>query len=48
MFSAGSPGTRAQLWARVCQYSQKPGCINKDRNAIGEIKPDDYYKPEIP
>jgi len=47
LFSAGPPGTRAQLWARVCQYSQKPGCINKDKNAIGEIKPDDYYQSEI-
>jgi hypothetical protein len=47
LFSAGPPGTRAMLWARVCQYSQKPGCINKDRDAIGEIKPDDYYKPDI-
>lgn len=47
LFSAGPPGTRAMLWARVCQYSQKPGCINKDRDAIGEIKPGDYYQPDI-
>lgn len=47
LFSAGVPGTRAMLWARVCQYSQKPGCINKDKDAIGEIKPDDYYESEI-
>lgn len=46
LFAAGPPGTRATLWARVCQYAQKPGCINKDRNAIGEIKPNDYYELE--
>ncbi|NJL87546.1 MAG: hypothetical protein HC886_18695 [Leptolyngbyaceae cyanobacterium SM1_1_3] len=30
LFSAGPPGDRAKLWARVCQYNQKPGCINSD------------------
>jgi hypothetical protein len=29
LFSFGSPGTREVLWTRVCQYTQKPGCINK-------------------
>jgi hypothetical protein len=31
LFSVGPPGTRATLWARVCQYTQKPGCINTTR-----------------
>jgi hypothetical protein len=30
MFAAGPPGTRAILWKRVCQYTQKPGCINQE------------------
>ncbi len=29
LFSAGPPGTREILWQRVCQYTQKPGCINQ-------------------
>lgn len=47
LFSVGPPGTRAQLWAKVCQYSQKPNCINKNKDVIGEVKPDDYYQSEI-
>lgn len=43
LFSVGAPGTRSRLWARVCQYAKKPGCINADTNAIGEIQPSDYY-----
>lgn len=46
LFFAGPPGTRATLWARVCQYTQKPGCINKDGGAIGEAKSSDYYQPD--
>jgi hypothetical protein len=46
LFSSGPPGTRATLWAKVCQYAQKPGCINQNKEAIGEVKPDDYYRPE--
>ncbi|MBW4468008.1 MAG: hypothetical protein KME07_21495 [Pegethrix bostrychoides GSE-TBD4-15B] len=30
LFSAGPPGTRAILWQRVCQHTQKAGCINAD------------------
>jgi hypothetical protein len=33
MFSAGPPGTREILWARVCQHAKKPGCINKQTGA---------------
>lgn len=47
LFSAGPASTRAMLWARVCQYAQKPGCINKNKDAIGEVKPSDYYESEI-
>lgn len=47
MFSSGPPGTRATLWARVCRYAQRPGCINQDQDAIGDVKPDDYYKENL-
>lgn len=30
LFSFGPPGTREMLWSRVCQYAQKPGCINRE------------------
>ena len=46
LFSAGPPGTRAKLAARVCQFVQKQGCINKDSSQIGVIQPTDYYKPD--
>ena len=42
-FSYGPPGTRAKLWSRVCQYAQKPDCINSDRDAVGTIQPSDQY-----
>lgn len=42
-FSAGPPGDRARLWARVCKFVQDPGCINQDQAAIGPIRPQDYY-----
>ncbi|NJO73349.1 MAG: hypothetical protein HC833_06015 [Leptolyngbyaceae cyanobacterium RM1_406_9] len=47
LFASGSPGSRATLWARVCQYARKPGCINKNRDTIGDIKPEDYYQSEL-
>ncbi|WP_224410425.1 hypothetical protein [Oscillatoria salina] len=43
LFSFGPPGTRSRLWARVCQFAKKPGCINQDKEAIGEINKLDYY-----
>lgn len=46
MFSSGAPGTRAKLWARVCRYVEKPGCINQNRDEVGEVKPSDYYHPD--
>ena len=42
-FSNGNPGTRARLYARVCQYAQKPECINQESTLIGEIIRDDYF-----
>lgn len=47
LFSAGPPGTRAKLWARVCQFVDKPACINRDKTAIGEITDSDYFRPEL-
>lgn len=29
LFAMGPPGTRETLWQKVCQYTNKPGCINK-------------------
>lgn len=36
LFSAGPPGTRSILWTRVCQHTQKPGCINQDGGSSGQ------------
>lgn len=47
-FSIGPAGTRAKLWARVCQFVDKPACINRDRGAIGNVDAQDYYKTELP
>lgn len=47
IFSAGPPGTRAKLYARVCRYVQKAGCINQEA-ASQPIQSDDYYKPDVP
>ncbi|NEQ31725.1 MAG: hypothetical protein F6K04_12095 [Leptolyngbya sp. SIO4C5] len=47
MFSAGPPGDRAKLWARVCQYNKKPGCLNPDGGGQ-KIQTSDYYKPLAP
>ena len=43
-FSTGSPGTRARLYARVCQFAQKPGCINQDSELIGELTREDGFE----
>jgi len=46
-FSHGGPGSRAKLWARVCQYlrsdEQKGQCLNQDPGAPGQVKPSDYF-----
>ncbi len=43
LFSVGAPGTRSRLYARVCQYAKKAGCINRNTEEIGQILPSDYY-----
>ena len=43
-FSNGKPGTRARLYARVCQYTEKSGCINREPELIGELTSQDGYK----
>ncbi|MGK7872468.1 MAG: hypothetical protein AB4426_03910 [Xenococcaceae cyanobacterium] len=43
-FSTGSPGTRARLYARVCQYTQKPGCINQESQLIGSLSDEDGFE----
>jgi hypothetical protein len=47
IFSAGKPGDRTKLWARVCQYvaDKRDGCINQDVDKISAIKPTDTYQP---
>lgn len=46
-FSQGAPGTRAKLWARVCQYlrsdEQRGQCLNQDSNQRGTVVQSDYY-----
>ena len=47
IFSMGAPGTRAKLWARVCQYLRTPEqcsqCINQDASLRGEVVQSDYF-----
>lgn len=43
MFSAGPPGTRAQLHAKVCRHVDKAGCINRQA-AASKAQADDYYQ----
>jgi hypothetical protein len=46
-FSMGAPGTRAKLWARVCQYLRSPEqcsqCLNQDAQLRGTVSASDYY-----
>jgi hypothetical protein len=46
-FSMGAPGSRAKLWARVCQYlrssEQCAQCLNQDANLRGTVSSGDYY-----
>ena len=43
-FSTGNPGTRARLYARVCQFAKKTGCINQDSELIGELTREDGFE----
>lgn len=47
LFSTGPAGTRAKLWARVCQFNKKSGCINQE-GKDETITDADYYKPDAP
>ncbi|MBD2576228.1 hypothetical protein [Oscillatoria sp. FACHB-1406] len=47
-FSNGSPGTRARLYARVCQFAAQQGCINKDPEKIGMVTAQDSFSPGRP
>lgn len=47
LFSSGPVGTRTKLWARVCQFSKRPGCINQQTKGEA-IAADDYYESEVP
>lgn len=46
-FSMGAPGSRAKLWARVCQFLRTPEqcgqCLNQDAAQRGEVRATDYY-----
>jgi len=42
LFSCGQPGTLERLYARVCQFAKRPGCINKGGDEL-ELKEEDYY-----
>ena len=47
LFSQGAPGSRAKLWARVCQYLRTPEqcgqCLNQDPGLRGTVQQSDYY-----
>ena len=45
LFSHGDPASRARLYARVCQYVQKPACINQNSEVIGVVSSRDHYHP---
>lgn len=46
-FSHGGPGSRAKLWARVCQYlrsdEQQRQCLNQDPSLRGMVQASDYF-----
>lgn len=46
-FSHGIPGTRAKLWARVCQYlrddDKQRQCLNQDADLRGTVQSSDYF-----
>jgi hypothetical protein len=44
VFSQGAPGSRAKLWARVCQFVKEPQrCINQEASLRGEVAAEDFY-----
>jgi hypothetical protein len=47
-FASGNPGTRARLYARVCQYVNKKECINQNAEKIGPVTSRDNFSPARP
>lgn len=45
-FSAGSKGTRARLYARVCRYVSSQSCINQNKGLIGKVMRVDGFPSE--
>ena len=43
MFSHGNYGTKSRLWARVCQFTKRDGCINTPQ----EIRSGDAYSSDV-
>lgn len=44
IFSCGPAGTKARLWARVCQFAKNPDCINTHDPNVDPVKTEDYYQ----
>lgn len=42
IFSHGKEGNKDRLFARVCQYAKKEGCINSVKNTDNAVKIDFY------
>ena len=46
-FSHGGAGSRAKLWARVCQYlrddDKQRQCLNQDPTLRGTVQSSDYF-----
>lgn len=42
LFSFGTPGSKERLYARVCQFAKKPGCINTVAS-LDNCKSNDFY-----
>lgn len=46
LFATGYRGTRAQLYARVCQYNRDSRCLNWNKALLGEILREDEFPSE--
>lgn len=44
IFSYGPSGTKARLWARVCQFAKNPDCINTHDPNTDQVAREDYYQ----
>lgn len=43
-FANGNPGSRNRLYARVCQYTENPSCINQKSKLSGDITREDSFE----